>query len=273
MRNRRTAIALSILLIFLAACDVPVMPSGAAPTGTTEALSAALSTSTSAAAIPVTGNTATPSGPWASVNANTNCRTGPGGSYSLVFTADPGVSFLVVGKDAQSKYWIIENPSGGTCWLWSEHATVIGDTSNLPEYTAPSASSNATRTPGPSASATSGTSGKPVFPVLTLIVPIKPAAPGDLSASRTCAGGFSGFTPIWIEDVTLSWAASANATGYRVYRDGTLAATINAESSSYHVQLRSNEETGGATYNNFAVEAFNNAGASPRPDLDVPVCP
>ncbi len=273
MGNRRLAIASTVVFASLLACDMPAMPFGAAATATTEALSADLSTSTSSAAIPVTGNTATPSGPWVSVSANTNCRSGPGSSYSLVFTADPGVSFLVVGRSASSKYWLINDPSGGTCWLWNEYATVTGDTSGLPQYTAPLASVSATRTPKPAASATASPSGQPIFPILTLIVPIVPAAPGNLGASRTCAGGFSGFTPIWIEDVTLSWTASAKATGYRVYKDGTLAATLSAGTTGYHTQLRSNEGTGNTPYNKFAVEAFNDAGVSARPDIDVPLCP
>ena len=72
-----------------------------------------------------------------SVTTATNCRTGPDINYSLVLTFQPGASAVVVGKYSPANYWIINTPTGGTCWLWGAYATVQGDTSTLPEIAAP----------------------------------------------------------------------------------------------------------------------------------------
>ena len=78
--------------------------------------------------------------PIISVSVETNCRTGPGKVYDRVGYLKVGENAEVVGKKTSYNYWIIKNPdANGDCWLWGEYATVLGDTSNLEEYTLPSA--------------------------------------------------------------------------------------------------------------------------------------
>lgn len=77
--------------------------------------------------------TFTPSVPMVSVSVDTNCRTGPGEPYDKIGVLHVGESAEVVGKAPYGGSWIIKNPDGaGTCWLWDQYATVIGDTQGLP---------------------------------------------------------------------------------------------------------------------------------------------
>jgi len=71
------------------------------------------------------------------VSVATNCRSGPARSHDWVGGLYPGQSAVVVGTYPDLNYWIIQNPSGGTCWLWGGYATVTGDTSHLPVWPAP----------------------------------------------------------------------------------------------------------------------------------------
>jgi hypothetical protein len=84
-------------------------------------------------------DTAVPSpvNPQVSVSAETNCRTGPGINYKLVWQAEPGITYPLVGKHSPTGYWIILLPDGRQCWLWGQNATVAGDINSLPEYIPP----------------------------------------------------------------------------------------------------------------------------------------
>ncbi|HRQ23739.1 MAG TPA: hypothetical protein PLF42_09970 [Anaerolineales bacterium] len=82
--------------------------------------------------------TPTPSVPTVSVSVNTNCRTGPSIQYDLVGGLNVGQTAEVVGKNsAVANYWVVRLSGGTVCWLWGQHATVSGNTANLPEYPVP----------------------------------------------------------------------------------------------------------------------------------------
>lgn len=67
------------------------------------------------------------------VSINTNCRTGPGTAYPLIGALAVGQTAEVVGRSHNSDNWIIKNPNGyGTCWLWGQYATAVGNTGALP---------------------------------------------------------------------------------------------------------------------------------------------
>lgn len=111
----------------------------ASATPTTTPTETGLPTSTAIPSMtPQTLPTLTPAAPTVSVSVATNCRSGPARSHDWLGGLYPGQSARVVGKYPDLNYWIIENPSGGgTCWLWGGYATVTGDTSGLPVWTAP----------------------------------------------------------------------------------------------------------------------------------------
>lgn len=87
---------------------------------------------------PTPAFTATPSIVFVTVSADTNCRSGPGVDYDIVGALTIGQQAEVVGKSSAANYWVIDNPLGaGTCWLWSEHASITGDATGLQEVAAP----------------------------------------------------------------------------------------------------------------------------------------
>lgn len=68
---------------------------------------------------------------------DTNCRTGPSINYKLISVAQSGQKYDVVGRYPNGPYVVIELPSAQQCWLWLEHATIVGDVGDLPAFTPP----------------------------------------------------------------------------------------------------------------------------------------
>jgi hypothetical protein len=282
MRNRLLypILACWTMILGILACNMPGGQSNAQPdlAGTITAQALALQVQSNTPG-PVDTAIVTSSAPVASVSSPTNCRTGPGVEYDLVFTMNAGSTAQVVGKNTPTNYWIVNNPAGGTCWLWGQNAVVTGNTAALPEFPAPpqptakfTKTPKPTSTPKPTVKPIGGTLVHPIF-TLIFVIPA-PNAPSHLGISRTCAGSFSGITPIWIEDVTFTWQDNANnEDGYHIYKNGSLISTLPANSTQYNISLHYDQGTGGPLYVTFGVEAFNIGGASARPTMDATTCP
>jgi len=91
------------------------------------------------------------------------------------------------------------------------------------------------------------------------ILPEPPQAPARLSFERVCNAK--------MYQITLSWLDRAdNETGYRVYRNGTLIATLSANTTSYV----DNPPFGGPY--TYTVEAFNAGGASAQVTVQPEKC-
>lgn len=267
MKAKRVLIVAHVLLIGILACNLQTSQSNQpdlAATITAQALTLQAPTETFTPAV-----TGTASGVEVSVTSVTNCRTGPSQAFDLVFAANPGQTFKVVGKNTPTNYWIIETATGGTCWLWGQYAVLTGDASILPEYPAPPAPTpKDTNTPKPTKTP------KPTSTATWTPGPTPPAAPSGLNYDRTCEGYMDGFTPKWREEITLTWQDNAdNETGYRVYRNNSASPDFPPNTTTYHITERYNQGTGGPLFDNFQVEAFNSAGASARAAVDVPKCP
>ena len=258
-------IAVSALVISTLGCNLQGSQlSSLAATGTAQALTlqAPPGVSGPPAEAPTFTPSFTPAGVEVSVSTATNCRTGPGSPYDQVYGLNPGETAQVVGKYTPGNYWIINMPGGGTCWLWGQYATITGDPSGLPEYPVPP-------TPTPQ-----------FTPTHTFTpTPASPQAPSNLSGAydRTCEGETrNDGTPGWVEDITLTWQDNANnETGYRVYKNNSAVPVLPPNSTSYHIILHYQQGTGPNVplWDAFAVEAFNDAGASARIAVDVPRCP
>lgn len=92
-----------------------------------------------------------------SVSVATNCRTGPGQNFKIVYGMPVGQVAKVVAKNSYSGYWIIEIPgqAGQTCWLWGQYAVIKGDTASLKDVVTPTSAATATKTPTATATFTS----------------------------------------------------------------------------------------------------------------------
>jgi hypothetical protein len=115
------------------------VPTAALPTSTPLPTETQAPTQTPAATdTPVPENTATTqptaSAPTARINIDTNCRSGPGTLYSIIFTALKDSDVKIVSNTTVSDYVIAENPAnpGQSCWLWTRYVTINGNLSSLP---------------------------------------------------------------------------------------------------------------------------------------------
>ncbi len=274
MVSKRILIGMSVVLAAALACNL--QSSTAGPTADLAAtITSQAMTLSAPASTPLPAGKA--AGPEVTVSSVTNCRKGPSQSFDLVLVVNPGQAYELVGKDTADNYWIIKNPVGGTCWLWGQYASVSGDTGSLPEVPPPAApTAKATKTPKPTPVNTQPvTGGFTLIPPIVILLP--PAAPTNFAATRDgCGGaiGSDGFTPIWVEPVTLTWKDNAsNEAGYYIFKGGAKISTIPANSTQFNITLRYNQGTGGALYITFGVAAYNAAGTSSEPTYDVPTCP
>jgi hypothetical protein len=193
--------------------------------------------------------------PTVTVNSDTNCRTGPNVNYDLVMLFKAGMSGEVIGKYTPANYWIIKYPGGGgnSCWLWGQYATIVGDTSGLPEMVPP-----------------------PLPPTPTP-VPSAPSAPKNLSLSCVSANNSHKVGNFWIISyqwtVTFSWKDTSNdEDGFYVYKNGSLLATLGANSNSYTDKFNVGLILTGTTWD-YGVAAFNKYGSSVTKDIKLTTCP
>lgn len=153
--------------------------------------------------------TVTPSVPTVSVSVNTNCRTGPGTQYDLIGALTVGQTAEVVGKNSSTNYWIIKNPnSSGTCWLWGQYATVVGNTAGLQEYAIPP-------TPTPKATNTPTATVPPPFAVTGVTFTNSGGCGGFTATANITTNGAGTITYTWkfsdgasVPDETMVFAAA-----------------------------------------------------------------
>jgi len=258
-KSPRLIFASGMLLLAVLACNLPGSQSSSQPdlaaTITAQAMLLETPTSTSES------QTQTPAatGPEVSVSAATNCRTGPGSDYDVVFTMNPGSTAQVVGKDTADNYWIINNPSGGTCWLWGQYATLSGDTSGVPDYPTPAMSITTTPKPTKTPMPTKTPTLSSVSLTATRFAEL-PAPPTNLSGSRTCASGSNGSGPIWKETYILTWTNNTNVKDYTIYLDGALVAYLVANSTRYSSTFQYEQGLTGQSGDVFVVSAENDYG-------------
>jgi hypothetical protein len=198
------------------------------PTATTtaqEETPAPADNPTSTPTIGPTGTiTPTFSVPMLKVLEQTNCRTGPGQDYEVVYTYLPFKELQIIGNYPQENYWLIKSPESpkGVCWLWGEYVEVSGSYWVVSSVTPP--------------------------PTATIPAPKAPSVSWDYYCS-SATGKI---------DVTLKWSDIAdNETGYRVIRNGQVVAELPADSTSFteSIDLVAGEKT------SYQVEVYNSSGA------------
>ncbi len=244
MKATRTWIAVNALIVAILACNLPSSQNPAQPPGPaatdTPAMIVLEASNTPAftetpSLTPTITLTPTPSVPEVNVTTATNCRTGPGTEYDLLYTLQPGQVAQIIGKDTADKYWIINFPGGVPCWLWGQYAVVSGNVAALNEFAVP---------PTPT--------------------PTIPANPSGLKLHKDCT-----LQPAQLRyrvDVELSWEDNAtNEQGYYIFRDGDLLATLDANETGYSDTTYQGTAVGPGTPGiEYAVQAFNDAGKSKK---------
>lgn len=142
--------------------------------------------------------TPTYSVPMLTVRESTNCRTGPGQDYEVIFTYLSGKELEIIGRYDPDNYWLVksaESPTG-SCWLWGEFVEVTGSYWAVSSVTPPPTSTKA-----------------------------PPPAPSLQEWNFDCGGGALVFTVSWTDRAT-------DETGYRLFRNGEAVAELPANSTS-----------------------------------------
>jgi hypothetical protein len=141
----RRLIVFVILAGLLLACNFPLFapaepsptPTTAAPTGTNTAV--ALSPTATLTPAPLASATPTviptPSTPQVTPNSvNVNCRSGPDVGYDSVGVLMFGATTGVAGRNKDSSWWFVDDPSnpGGFCWISADVVTISGPIAGIP---------------------------------------------------------------------------------------------------------------------------------------------
>lgn len=176
--------------------------------------------------ISVTLTAGTPNATILTVDANTNCREGPGLSYAIVIQLVPGRQYQMLGRTADNKYWVVSEIGKATqCWVPAEFSNAFGNV-NLLAVVTPSAATSAAGTL---------------------------AAPTGLAYEYECV--FNGVN----SDITvkLGWSdRSNNEDGFRIYRDGTLVGQV-AQNATFYSEVFAG---GASIVYSYYVAAFNAQG-------------
>jgi len=174
--------------------DVPI-------TATSSSTPNSTVTSMTATVGPTATITPTYSVPMLTLREQTNCRTGPGLSYDILFAYVQGVKREILGYYAQENYWLIKAPESATgeCWIWGEYADVTGSYWVVPSLTPP--------------------------PTATLTPPIAPSiSKWDFFCNS--ASGEMNITILWKDNTN-------NESAFVVYRNSQQIAQLPPDSNSY----------------------------------------
>ena len=148
MRNRYW-IAVSAALIALSSCNLPtsrttdtpastLTPLLDTPTSSISTLTPAPQDTPIALELPTITPTSTPSVFLASPKDQpVNCRFGPATSYAIVGALIVGRQAEIIGRNPDSTWWFVRNPSdpSTSCWLSAEFVQTVGDVASLPVVT------------------------------------------------------------------------------------------------------------------------------------------
>jgi hypothetical protein len=226
----------------LTSCNAAATPVATADaTATLVASPNPVEPTTTATAAPTVADTPTPvatatqaatdtaiSTPQVNPGMNAYCRKGPGTGYYAITFLQAGTFYNVTGQNGLGTWWLVQVPGNITCWM------------------------------GDPTSVTQG----PLWQASIVMVPPLPDKPSDFVNIYTCSA--TGHTL----EVSFTWTDGTNATGYNIYRNGTLLATVGPKVAAYNdnaaplkVDLK------------YQLEAFNDYGVADRVKTTiVPAC-
>lgn len=173
--------------------------------------------------------TPTYSVPMITVQEPTNCRTGPGQDYDIVFTYLEGKQLEITGRYEPGDFWLVKSPEspGGTCWMWGGFVEVTGSHWAVASVTPPP----------------TGTAPPPQAPTIQNYEFFCSSVTGQM-------------------EISMSWVdRAANESGYRIIRNGEQAATLPPDSTTFTdvIDLKSGQSV---TYRIEAFSAFGSASSS-----------
>lgn len=165
--------------------------------------------------------------PFLSFEGDTNCRSGPGLDYEIIYTYKTGAEVEIIGKHPSSDFWVVKDSnSAETCWVTGEYTSASGSLWAVPTVVPPP-----TSTPTP------------------------PKAPTLQTFNYSCAWNGTNSTMT----MSMEWRDWAdNESGYRIYRNGIVVADLGANTITYtDIFAVAAEQTV-----NYGIEAYNSTGSS-----------
>jgi hypothetical protein len=243
MNGRKTLSQLSLIglvaVLFLSSCNLPMAASSADLAGTATAAATPLIPTATFTLVPVVTDTPLPTATEAATatatlqsvaqvvpTVNAYCRKGPSTQYHMVTTLQQGNPYTVVGQNGLKSWWQVQADTSTVCWVGDANVTRQGPVDQAPLVIAPSL-------PGVSKSFTN-----------TYVCN---------TVTKTLA-------------VTLNWTAATGATGFNLYRNGTLLKAFKADVYSYL------DDAPVAIKLTYELEAFNDYGVGDRLSTSVPAC-
>jgi uncharacterized protein YgiM (DUF1202 family) len=157
---------------------------------------------------------------------NAYCRKGPGAGYHAITFLIKGTAYNVMGRDSASSWWHIQAPGSVTCWVADIDVTRQGA----------------------------------VEQVAVAQAPALPGMPVPFVSSYVCD------TSNRTLGVSLNWAAAPNVVGYRIFRNGTQVADVDATMTSYH------DDAPLGISLVYEIQAYNDNGEAPILSTNVPSC-
>jgi uncharacterized protein YraI len=141
--------------------------------------------------------------PLATVQTAANCRSGPGTAYDILASLGEGSSSTVVGRNADSSWWVVDPSGSSTCWVWSDRVTLNNYACEVPIHEAPPLPPTDTPTLPPPTPTFTPTSPPPADTT-------PPPAPAPQNPAN-------GATQSCSASVTLSWSAVSDESGIATY--------------------------------------------------------
>jgi hypothetical protein len=154
------------------------------------------------------------------------CRKGPGTDYFSITFLQAGNNYNVIGQNGLENWWLVQVPGNVTCWMGDPTTVTQGPVDTVPILPAP---------PLPS-SASSFANTSHCNPVLNTLT-------------------------VW-----LTWEAAQGATGYNIYRNGSLIAQLGQKFVSY------TDNAPRGVNLKYQIEAINDYGVSSRQTTRVIAC-
>ena len=150
MRNRFW-MAVIVLNLGLSSCNLPTsqpteiaastpIPILDTPTSSISTLTPVITETLANVELPTLTSTSTPSVFLASAKDQpVNCRFGPEISYTIVGALILGRQAEIIGRNEDSSWWYVRNPSdpSTSCWLSAEFVNTVGDVQSLPIVNSP----------------------------------------------------------------------------------------------------------------------------------------
>jgi hypothetical protein len=157
---------------------------------------------------------------------NANCHKGPGTAYDVATSFVKGKLLPAVGRNESSSWWLVQIQPGSTCWVGDAAVVESGPVELLPVTTAPSL----------------------------------PETPAKMVNSNVCDLKLNTLT------VNLNWASVSDATGFKIYRNGSPLTSVGGEVTSYTDSAPLGVDL------TYGVEAVNAYGHSDQVTTSVPAC-